>query len=286
MHEEQAFEGKGADMAGRPGTAVSDIYLAIRDRIIAGKYPPGLRLSQQQLAEELKVSRTPLREALQRLEAEGLVTGQANRGMEVAAVSLRDVEETYALRLMVEPPTLAATAHAVTVEDLAQAARTLAEMERPNISTRDFHEAHWRFHGLLLNRYPDPFATVVRDLYTRLYRHQRLYFSRPVALDDVTRPDRALLDALRHQDGLLAARVLEFHLIDAALTLVLETDPGHEFGALAVALDGLEIEVDGLEGPHGRDGAKSMRWRRPCAVAVPGLQTAHLRYTGSTGDRL
>jgi DNA-binding GntR family transcriptional regulator len=286
MHEEQAFEAKGADMAGRPGTAVSDIYLAIRDRIIAGKYPPGLRLSQQQLAEELKVSRTPLREALQKLEAEGLVTGQANRGMEVAAVSLRDVEETYALRLMVEPPTLAAIAAHVTVEDLAQMARTLAEMERPNIATRDFQEAHWRFHGLLLNRYPDPFAPLLRDLYTRLYRHQRLYFPRPVALDDVTRPDRALLDALRHHDGLLAARLLEFHLIDQALTLVLETDPGHEFGALAIALDGLEIEVDGLGGVDGRDGAKPMRWRRSGGIVVPAMHTAHLCYGASTGDRV
>src|SRR5262245_33483485 len=160
---------ESSDMAGRPGTAVSDIYLAIRDRIVAGEYAPGLRLSQQQLAEELKVSRTPLREALQRLEAEGLVVGQANKGMEVAPVSLGDVENSFAMRLLVEPVTVAAIAARVTDDDLAQMEQALAEMQRPTIATRDFQEAHWRLHRVLLKRYPEALATVIRDLHTRSY---------------------------------------------------------------------------------------------------------------------
>jgi DNA-binding GntR family transcriptional regulator len=269
------------DMAGRPGTAVSDIYLAIRDRIVAGEYAPGLRLSQQQLAEELKVSRTPLREALQKLEAEGLVIGQANRGMEVAPVSLDDVESAYAVRLMVEPVAVAAVAARVTDDDIGLMERALADMRRATISTRDFQEAHWRYHRVLLNRYPEPFTGVLRDLYARLYRYQRVFFSRPVALTDVTRVDEIFLDTLRGRDGWAAKQVLEFHLIDSALSLVLEVDPGHCFDALAVTIDGLDIELDGLDGG---DGARPVRWHRRDAAALPDLHTAHLRYECPPGS--
>jgi DNA-binding GntR family transcriptional regulator len=264
-------------MAGRPGTAVNDIYLAIRDRIVAGDYPPGLRLSQQQLAEELSVSRTPLREALQKLEVEGLVIGQANRGMEVAPVALADVENSYALRLMVEPVTVAAIVARVGDEEIADMEEALAAMERPSNSTREFQEAHWRFHRALLDRYPDPFSSIIRDLHTKLYRHQRVYFSRPVALADFTRLDRAFLDALRAHDGAVAKQVLEFHLLDAALGLVRDVNPEHAFDALPVTLAGLEIEVDGLGRPDG-GGPVSVRWRRPGAATLPALETANLRY--------
>lgn len=87
----------------RPGTVVDDLVENLRERIVTGALAPGVRLSQQQLAEDLQVSRTPLREALQRLATEGLVIGQANRGMVVAPVPLSDVEDAYALRLLVEP---------------------------------------------------------------------------------------------------------------------------------------------------------------------------------------
>ena len=264
-------------MAGRPGTAVNDIYLAIRDRIVGGEYQPGVRLSQQQLAEELRVSRTPLREALQKLEMEGLVIGQANRGMEVAPVALSDVENSYALRLMVEPVTVAAIVARVTESDVDAMAAALAEMERPTTSTREFQEAHWRFHRALLVRYPEPFADLIRTLHTRIYRHQRVYFSRQVALADFTQLDRVFLDALRDHDGARAKQLLEFHLLDAALGLVRDVDPGYVFDALPVTLDGLEIEVDGLARPdHG--GPVDIRWRRPNAASLPTLETANLRY--------
>jgi DNA-binding GntR family transcriptional regulator len=271
-------------MAARPGTAVGDIYLAVRERIITGDYPPGFRLSQQQLAEELSVSRTPLREALQKLQAEGLVIGHANRGMEVAPAALSDVENSYALRLMVEPVTVSAIVSRVADVDIEQMEQALADMERRSITTREFQEAHWCYHRALLDRYPDALASLIRDLHTKLYRHQRVYFSRPPALADFTMLDRVYLDALRQHDGQMAKQVLEFHLLDAALGLVRELDPEYSFDALAITLDGLEIEVDGLAQQENGKPA-SMRWRRAGAVVLPDLETANLRYIGSTTDR-
>lgn len=137
----------------RPGTVVDDLVENLRERIVTGALAPGVRLSQQQLAEDLQVSRTPLREALQRLATEGLVIGQANRGMVVAPVPLSDVEDAYALRLLVEPATVAAIVETVTDDDIAAMEKALGGMERAGVSTRDFQNAHAAYHEVMLKRF-------------------------------------------------------------------------------------------------------------------------------------
>jgi|TARA_Y100000114_G_scaffold154438_1_gene176472 DNA-binding GntR family transcriptional regulator len=137
----------------RPGTVVDDLVENLRERIVTGALAPGVRLSQQQLAEDLQVSRTPLREALQRLATEGLVIGQANRGMVVAPAPLSDVEDAYALRLLVEPATVAAIVETVTDDDIAAMEKALGGMERAGVSTRDFQKAHAAYHEVMLQRF-------------------------------------------------------------------------------------------------------------------------------------
>jgi DNA-binding GntR family transcriptional regulator len=74
----------------------------LRARIIRGDYPPGTRLRERELAEEFRVSRIPLREALPQLEAEGFIVTLPRRGAVVTQLSLRDVEELFEVRLDVE----------------------------------------------------------------------------------------------------------------------------------------------------------------------------------------
>src|SRR5262249_55563968 len=74
-----------------------DVHASLRDRIVEGRFPPGSRLPDVQLAAELGVSRTPVREALLRLVREGLVDSDPNRGFFVAPLCRRDVLETYPL---------------------------------------------------------------------------------------------------------------------------------------------------------------------------------------------
>ncbi|WP_344615020.1 GntR family transcriptional regulator [Dactylosporangium salmoneum] len=261
----------------RPGTAVDDLVAALRERIVSGQLPPGLRLSQQQLAEDMQVSRTPLREALQRLATEGLVVTQANRGMVVAPASLSDVEGSYALRLLVEPAIVSAIAASVTEADIDRMAQTLADMERPGVSTRDFQLAHLEYHQVLLSRYPPAATELIEDLHTRIYRHQRLYFSRPPAVADFTWLDRVFLDAVRARDGALARHLLEFHLLDAAIGLIAEVEPDHRYESLPVTLAGLGIEVSGLDGDGPRRPA-TLRWLRAVPPGLPELRTSNLEY--------
>jgi DNA-binding GntR family transcriptional regulator len=79
------------------------VTTALRDAILSGELPPGERLPQERLAEQLRVSRIPLRDALRRLEGEGLVRIGPRRGAEVASLSPDDVREIYEIRIGIEP---------------------------------------------------------------------------------------------------------------------------------------------------------------------------------------
>lgn len=77
-------------------------YRVIRDSIVTGSFPPGSHLKEELLAALGKVSRTPIREALRRLCAEGLVDFQPNRGAYVTTWEQRDIEEIFYLRMHLE----------------------------------------------------------------------------------------------------------------------------------------------------------------------------------------
>ena len=84
-------------------SVVDQVHGELLERIVAGELPPGARLRQEALAEELGVSRTPLREALARLVSEGLVEFVPNRGATVARRDFSDMEEAWRARLVIEP---------------------------------------------------------------------------------------------------------------------------------------------------------------------------------------
>lgn len=139
-------------------TLSDHVFEAVRERIVTGALREDTPIRQDALAGELGVSKIPLREALARLEQEGLLSSQANRGYTVRPMSAEQAEEIYALRLSIEP---AAAARAALVADdrartaaiaayhaLDEAASTnLAEVARRN---REFHTALVRPGGRLL----------------------------------------------------------------------------------------------------------------------------------------
>ncbi|TDC85698.1 GntR family transcriptional regulator [Actinomadura sp. 7K507] len=93
-------------------------YERIRQQIIEGNYLPGSRLVEQRLGVELGLSRTPVREALRRLEAEGLVRSEPNRGAVVRSVTYGEVRDIYGLRAQLESYGAGLAAENATREDL------------------------------------------------------------------------------------------------------------------------------------------------------------------------
>lgn len=101
----------------------------VRDRILTGAVHPDLPIRQDALAAELGVSKIPLREALARLEQEGLIRSQANRGYFVRALSTEEAEEVFALRLKLEPDAIACAAAVADDEHRRLAMETLAKLD-------------------------------------------------------------------------------------------------------------------------------------------------------------
>ena len=133
-------------------------YAQVRASIVENRYPPGQRLVEQRIAEELGLSRTPVREALRMLEAEGLVVSERNRGAMVRPLSPTEVVDLYGLRIRLEAYAVeVATERATETElgELVAAADAFSEIRRTVDGdsvegVRLLHDANRRFHDGVL----------------------------------------------------------------------------------------------------------------------------------------
>lgn len=106
-----------------------DIYIAIRRAIISGKYKPGERLQEENLAKELGTSRTPVREALRKLEVEKMVVHFPHRGTVVSEVAMDEMEDLYAIRSMIEGIIARRAAERATEADISRLKRLMDDEE-------------------------------------------------------------------------------------------------------------------------------------------------------------
>lgn len=137
----------GVNRLGRKNQA----YEYLKQAIINNELPQGSALREAEISERLKMSRTPIREALRDLEAEGVVVSYPARGTFVATITPYDVEEIYELRTLFEVYALEKAIHRITDEDLDRAeANFLAENEPFN--WEHYHAADRDFHQLILDR--------------------------------------------------------------------------------------------------------------------------------------
>src|SRR4051794_5353416 len=192
---------------------VHKVYEHLREGIIGGVFPPGTRLTERELSERLAVSRIPIREALPRLEAEGLITTLPHRGAMVAQLTLRDIDELFSVRASLE--VLAARlasqrpaerSAALLSPSFARAKLAVEKGESTEIAAANaaFHEAILRLSGShLLNSMMAPIGARVSWLF-------RLTSDRdPNAL---CTEHRELYDAIRSGDTDLAASLAFVHV--------------------------------------------------------------------------
>lgn len=141
------------------------IFDLVRDRIVSGSVPANVAIRQDALANELGVSKIPLREALARLEQEGLLVSQPNRGFFVRPLTGEEAEEVYALRLKIEPEAVAVAAGRAAEADREYARLALDALDRAiDKSTDDVGRLNRAFHLALVKpaRQPLTFQVVER----------------------------------------------------------------------------------------------------------------------------
>jgi DNA-binding GntR family transcriptional regulator len=201
-------------------TLPSAVAERLREKILRGEFREGEQLRQHAIADELAVSRIPVREALRQLEAEGLVKIQDHRGAVVTALSPDEIEELFEMRAALESLTLRRAVPHLTEEGLAQAEQALTRYERALNAEADFDvwgELHWQFHSVLYAAANRPRSlALIQTLNNNADRYIRLHilFSRDAhrhAKDE----HRAILELCRQRDARAASQLLEAHISKA-----------------------------------------------------------------------
>ena len=217
----------------------TQVQLYLRRLVLSGTLEPGLEFSQVELARDLGVSRTPLREALRMLQEEGLVEAEPNRKARVADCKPAELDAVYACRVGLESVAVGMTALTRSSEVLAELDGLLTEMERlgGEADVDAFEVAHRRFHQLLVVGAPPMFVQVVHGNQDRAERYWRLlHAAEPGPHLRRDREHREIVEAVRAQDQTAAAACLARHLARTALTLITHMAPEQDCPATRAAL--------------------------------------------------
>jgi DNA-binding GntR family transcriptional regulator len=199
--------------------AVELAYRSIREQILSGEQAGGEWLRESDLANALGVSRTPVREALRRLSAEGFVRHERNRGAQVQSWTFKDLEDVYALRSLVEPWAcgLAAAgggADLVALQRLADDMDAAAALPEPDLDA--LTDLNNRFHGAILEsagneRVRSILASLVQLPFVwRTFSHYT-----PEELHRSLAHHHEVVDALRAGNRIWAESVMRAHIQSA-----------------------------------------------------------------------
>jgi len=200
------------------------VYQLTRKRIEAHTYGPGHRLSEAGLAQELGVSRMPVRDALRRLQLEGLVEGGSGRGLVVAPISLAHARDVYRLRELLETVAVELAVDRATAEDLAKLKATVSAQEKAAASGAigKVLRASMAFHDAL---YESAHSTILTLVLEQVWAHARRY--RELTLGKLERRQlstaehRRLIVAIESHDAETASLVIKQH-VAGALAVVAE----------------------------------------------------------------
>lgn len=177
-------------------TLSDQTYEVMRRKILSGSIPPGTPVRQDIIATELGVSKIPLREALGRLEQDGLLSSYPNRGYVVRSMSMAEATEVFALRLKLEPGAVADGAGRASDADHAAAREALAALEKDQDRDGADHVTQNRLFHLSMIK---PAGPVTCQLLTRLLilseRYVRMHLEPKGREDRAKREHRAILDA-------------------------------------------------------------------------------------------
>ena len=206
-----------------------DIFDVLHDKIVSGKYKPGQWLRQDDIATQLGVSMTPVREAFDLLVASGLAERVAYRGVRVREIATKDIVEAYGLRLYLEVMIAEEAARKITPEQVAVLERTIAEMKKhddlKDVSvqrklSREFHSAIAeitkndlliKLYGIVSNAFPDWL------LYEALFRYPEILQD---SMTSMHTEHITIVDALKKRDGLKAALKSVEHVMESGQWLV------------------------------------------------------------------
>lgn len=248
--------------------AASAAHAELRGRILSGQLAGGTILSQVELAAEMGISRTPLREALRMLQEEGLVEAEPNRRCRVAGFDAEDLDTTYGTRLMLEALGMRLTMPTLRQSALDHAASLLDTLEALGgpAAGPEWHDAHHQFHRIFVSGAPEPLLNQIRSYAQRSERYM-YQEARSTAPDGNGRAaeHRQILElvAAGHSDRAIIATAR--HLARTPLLLLADvashTEPTSIRAALSMIV-ALEPETDAVKRPSRTQAASTRTAQR------------------------
>jgi GntR family transcriptional regulator, rspAB operon transcriptional repressor len=231
-------------MASIQRRAADLVFERLQERIVSGELAPGDKLDPTEIAADLGLSRTPVREAILRLDNEGLVNRIPYRGVVVAGIDLRVAEEVAALRIHLE--TLAATLAVPRLrdQDLADMREThaqLTESLKGETAQREFNELNRRFHMTLYQRADS--AALLRTIENLASQAERIRMHFDLRQGPAQPHHEAILRACENRDAAAAAAATRDHILTAYQAMMPDDhriEPGSSLGVV-LAIAGLDV---------------------------------------------
>jgi DNA-binding GntR family transcriptional regulator len=236
-------------------TVVSATLQALRERILRGELVEGEQLRQEALAEELGVSRIPLREALRQLQSEGLVTFYPHRGAVVSTLSPEEISEAFELRAVLEPDLLRRAIPNLTEADFARARGVLAayeaDLQSGDVST--WGELNWQFHSIILAPANRPLSLgIVQNLNYHSNRYVRLQIMLTHGETRAAQEHQLILAYCEKRETDAACSLLIEHILHAGRALV-------DYLRNHRRSDQETKQVDGSTSPEGPDNGEQVK---------------------------
>jgi DNA-binding GntR family transcriptional regulator len=198
-----------------PPALYEEVAELLRQRIFSRELEPGSWIDELKLAEAYGISRTPLREALKVLAAEGLVTMKVRRGAYVTEVSDKDLADVYHLLALLESDGAGVVAERASDEQLAELRALHAELEAAAEQREPFFAINERFHQRLLeiadNRWRQQMVSDLRKV-MKLNRHNSLLKTGRIA--ESLAEHRAVMEALLARDAVQARACMQHHFLN------------------------------------------------------------------------
>ena len=195
-----------------PKALYEEVAEQLRQRIFRRELEPGSWIDELKIAEEFGISRTPLREALKVLAAEGLATMKVRRGAYVTEMSEKDLRDVYHLLSLLESDAAGVVAECATPEQQQTLRDLHAELESAAGNREAFFSVNERFHMALLdmadNRWRSQMVADLRKV-MKLNRHNSLF--KQGRIEDSLNEHRAILDAMLARDAEGTRRAMQAH---------------------------------------------------------------------------
>ena len=216
--------------------ATAQVHEYLRQLILDGTVPPGTVLSQVQLAQEIGVSRTPLREALRMLQEEGLVLAEYNHRVRVAGIDIAEFEQFYASRIMLESLALALTLPHLEQDELAALLERMHEAGERREHER-WDEGNRQFHAILSSHTGGQMREIILRSIEAGERYRRIKLQNLARSWEVAEVEHtAIFEACREGNRDAAVELLARHLARTALTVIALVDVEYEPAAVRAAL--------------------------------------------------